>query len=127
MRRDLSPGWPAAFRSTDVRAGRCHASEARSTAAPHLAANTDTPPLTNPFAAQPGHPAGDVAEEYGTKMSPVAGSIATECALLPVLRRATTLRLPASTIVNTGVHGDAAEQAPFVDALPEDVHRLAAL
>jgi len=37
--------------------------EARSCAAPHLAAKTDTPPLTNPFAAQAGHPVGDVAEE----------------------------------------------------------------
>src|SRR3954465_9772713 len=90
----------------------------------HFAANTDTPPFVKPFATQPGHPAGDVAEEYGTKMRPVAGSIATECALLPVFRRVTTRRLPASTIVSTGVHGEAAEQAPLVDALPEDVQRL---
>jgi hypothetical protein len=83
--------------------------------------------LTNPFAAQPGHPAGDVADEYGTKIVPVAGSIATECALLPVFSRVTTLRFAASTMVSTGVHGDAVEHAPFVDALPDDVQRLAAL
>jgi hypothetical protein len=47
--------------------------------------------------------------------------------LLPVFTLATTLRVEASTTVSTGVHGDAAEQAPLVDALPDAVQRLLAL
>lgn len=61
------------------------------------------------------------------KTIPEAGSIATECALLPALSRVTTLRWAASMMVNTGVHGEAVEHVPFVDALPDDVQRLAAL
>ncbi len=53
-------------------------------------ANTATPASLNPFAAHVEHPAGAAADEIGMKAKPEAESTATECALFPVGRRATT-------------------------------------
>src|SRR6476659_8805836 len=41
----------------------------------------EIPPSMKLFCAQFGQPEGAVADEYGTKTSPVTGSTATECAL----------------------------------------------
>ena len=54
-------------------------------------ANTATPASLKPFAAQVAQPAGADAEDTGMNAKPDAESTATEWALLPVGRRATTL------------------------------------
>src|SRR5438105_13041526 len=85
---------------------------------------TSTPPVGG-TSSQVAHPAGAVADEKGMKISCVAGSTATACALLPAGRMAITIRVAASTMPSTGVHGDAVEHDAPED-FPLAVHRLSA-